>query len=102
MALNNQPVNLAALSPEADLPASGAPQDASVNVPPKSTSAPKQAKANKLAAGEQQSKHPDPDEVYNRFESRLREERPWEDFALLRKAYEYAKKHHEGQKRESG
>ena len=102
MAPNNQPVDLAALAPEVALPASGAPAEASVDLPPKTTSTSRQAKANKLPAGEQHSKYPDPDEVYSRFESRLREERPWEDFALLRKAYEYAKKHHEGQKRESG
>lgn len=45
---------------------------------------------------------PDPEEVYARFEARLREERPWEDFSALRKAFEYARFHHRNQVRDSG
>ena len=45
---------------------------------------------------------PDPVEVYERLEARVREERPWEDLAALRKAFFYAHDHHKLQKRESG
>lgn len=46
--------------------------------------------------------YPDPVAVYESLEARLRAERPWEDFAALRKAFEFAAQHHERQRRKSG
>lgn len=46
--------------------------------------------------------YPDPVAVYESLEVRLRAERPWEDFGALRKAFEFAAKHHERQRRKSG
>lgn len=43
-----------------------------------------------------------PEAVYARLENSLREQRPWEDSAALRKAFVYANEHHKAQKRKSG
>ena len=42
------------------------------------------------------------DDLYNQLEAKVRETRPAEDVAVLRKAYEFASKHHAGQKRACG
>jgi GTP diphosphokinase / guanosine-3',5'-bis(diphosphate) 3'-diphosphatase len=49
--------------------------------------------------------NPPPDTVeqlYRELEQKIREYRPKDDLAPLRRAYEFARKYHEGQRRESG
>lgn len=103
MASENPPLATSSLGSEGNLTSGNTPRIAAVSTAAKLPRAPKPSRSVKAASLETASPaFRDPDDAYNDFEARLRAERPWEDFASLRKAFEYAKKHHQRQKRDSG
>lgn len=103
MASNTQPPDASPLVPEETLQPGGTPTLASdsVAVSPPRPSKPLKPKKTHSQNGDIPVFR-DPEAAYLELENRLREERPWEDFAALRKAFDYASEHHKKQKRESG